>query len=1446
MPQSPAVVSGPGLDGSSGFTITGFPSQNQYNYGVVRSVWSAGDVNHDGYGDLIIGVSGDATNGLNAGAAYVLFGHPGGFPSTFNLNSVDGTNGFKVLGVATEDLAGASVSSGDFNGDGYSDVMIDAPLHSGLTGYQSTVYVVYGRASGFSATLDLAALDGTNGFKLYQAHENTAGNSVATEDVNRDGLADIIVGAQLDGSGPSGYESGTTFVVFGRTSGMPVSFDMETVNGSTGFSVHGSRRDYSGRHVASAGDFNGDGFQDFLIGSHSGNYPGAGADKTYVVFGHGGSFSPALDASSLDGTNGFVLLAPFSSGDVGRSAASAGDVNDDGFDDLIIDTSSGTAYVVFGQATSSASFDLGNINGVNGFRVAAGASESVSGAGDVNGDGFADLIVGVPQYSSFTTAGAGYVIYGKASGFAPSINLTSLNGANGFQITSTAGYAGTAVAGTGDLNGDGLADVVMVAGNGTPGYVVFGALPNTSVVRTGTALGQTIMGGAFNDTLSGLGGDDRLVGNGGDDTLEGGTGDDTLDGGQGSDTASYASAGIGVTVSVALAGDQFTGGAGLDNLVSIENLIGSAYDDVLTGDGTANVLEGGAGNDTLDGGSGTDVASYAGAGSGVTVNLVSAGAQATLGAGTDALISIEGLIGSGFDDTLTAGATGSSLSGGGGGDILVGGAGNDTLDGGAGTDTASYAGAGSGVAVSLSLAGPQATLGAGTDTLISIEGLIGSGFDDTLGAGAGDNTLDGGAGTDTASFAGAGAGVTVSLAMAGAQATLGAGTDTLISIEALIGSGFADTLTAAVAGSFLSGGGGADTLLGGAGSDTLDGGSGADTASYAGAGSGVMVSLSQSGAQATIGGGTDTLISIEGLIGSGFDDALTAAATGSSLSGAGGNDTLVGGAGGDTLDGGSGTDTATFAGAGSGVSVNLSLAGPQATVGAGTDTLNSIEVLIGSGFDDTLTAAAAGSSLIGGGGDDTLFGGAGNDTLAGGSGIDTASYVGAGSGVTVSLALAGPQATLGAGADTLISIENLRGSSFNDLLAGDGGANLVSGGAGADTINGGAGADTLTGSAGDDHFVFALDAGADVVTDFTPGGTDDSLDLTAFAHIGSFEQVMSRAVQSGADTILKLGDEDSVTLRNVNRSALTAADFLLPTAVSSDLGSGADFNGDGLADVLWRDQSGIVALWLSQAGTSTVTYAGIDTVSSAWHIQGSGDFSGDGKADILWRRDDGFTALWQSTPSGQYSYVGLGQVGLNWHVQAVADFSGDGRADVLWRDDNGLTAEWRSNPNNSALTYAGVDQVNLNWHVQATADFNGDGLADILWRDDTGFVAEWLSVPGTSQVSYVGLNSAPLDWNILGAGDFNGDGRADILWRNDSGLVGLWQSGPGSTALTYAGLANVPLSWHVQAIGDFNNDGKADILWRDDTGRTALWDSTPGGAISYQDLGVIAASWFIS
>ncbi|HEX9180216.1 MAG TPA: calcium-binding protein, partial [Burkholderiales bacterium] len=171
-------------------------------------------------------------------------------------------------------------------------------------------------------------------------------------------------------------------------------------------------------------------------------------------------------------------------------------------------------------------------------------------------------------------------------------------------------------------------------------------------IINGTNLNDTLNGTATDDQIFGLAGNDTISGDLGNDLIDGGAGDDFMDGELGVDTLSYASASAGVTVSLAIKTAQNTGGAGIDTFSNFENLIGSAFNDVLTGGGENNVIEGGAGNDIMDGAGGTDAASYAGASSAVTVDLAILTAQDTLGAGVDTLANFEDLIGSAFNDTL--------------------------------------------------------------------------------------------------------------------------------------------------------------------------------------------------------------------------------------------------------------------------------------------------------------------------------------------------------------------------------------------------------------------------------------------------------------------------------------------------------------------------------------------------------------------------------------------------------------------------------------------------------------------------------------------------------------------------------------------------------------------------------------------------------------------------
>lgn len=539
-------------------------------------------------------------------------------------------------------------------------------------------------------------------------------------------------------------------------------------------------------------------------------------------------------------------------------------------------------------------------------------------------------------------------------------------------------------------------------------------------------------------------------------------GDNVITGGStGSDYVDYRHALAGINAN--LATGIVTGGSGSDTLVGIEHLYyGSHYNDVLVGNAASNQINGGQGADMIDGAGGTDMARYDSFNSGsVTVSLMDGVTNTSLGivftdtAAGDTLVSIEQLIGSGYNDFLYGNSGANYLHGNGGDDLLEGMAGADSLEGSGGSDTASYARAGlaeaggettavgQGVTANLTTTafvnGP-AVINAGDaagDTYSSIENLLGSGFNDVLVGTTGANVIDGGAGddlleglagadvlrggtgTDTVSFAHSNATITIDLSNSGLIGlTNDAFGDQYFGIENITGSNFHD---------FLYGDSLNNVLDGGLGNDLLDGGGGVDTASYASAIGAVTINLGTG--TVTGAAGTDTLVSIERVIGSNSADTITGTA---------GDDVIDGGGGGDIIDGAGGSDTISYA----------SATGPKSVILGGAnsdgDTLTSVENMIGTVYGDL---------LFGDGADNVIDGGSGNDTLDGSAhGIngDTLSYATATAAVTASLATG--TASGGGGSDTFTSFENLTGSAYDDNLAGNGGANRLDGGTGTDTV----------------------------------------------------------------------------------------------------------------------------------------------------------------------------------------------------------------------------------------------------------------------------------------------------------------------------------------------------------------------------------------------------------
>ena len=401
---------------------------NQANAMFGYSVAPAGDIDADGFSDFIIGAR-YYTNGQGEdaeGAAFIYRGSAGGIidsPVIIEGNQYDAGMGNKVS------------SAGDVNGDGYSDILISAYVYDGPNlKDQGRVYLHLGSQTGINPqparTFEGGHID------------DRMGSSVACAgDVNGDGYSDIMLGAQYYDNGQ--LNEGAVFVYHGSKDG---------IVGNWAFMLESNQGDgWFGTAVASAGDVNGDGYSDILVGCYT--FDNGQKDEGHVFVYHGG-------AEGI-GTNESVTISGSVSGAlIGASVASAGDVNGDGYDDVLIGAPGfdfngvigGMAMLCYGSATG---IDPGNKVILNKTQADSFFGESVAGAGDINGDGYGDVIIGASDYSNGqSNEGAAFVFYGSSSG----INLaTGVLLENDIPNSNF----GTSVSGAGDINRDGYADIIV-------------------------------------------------------------------------------------------------------------------------------------------------------------------------------------------------------------------------------------------------------------------------------------------------------------------------------------------------------------------------------------------------------------------------------------------------------------------------------------------------------------------------------------------------------------------------------------------------------------------------------------------------------------------------------------------------------------------------------------------------------------------------------------------------------------------------------------------------------------------------------------------------------------------------------------------------------------------------------------------------------------------------
>jgi hypothetical protein len=413
------------------------------------SVAGAGDVNGDGFDDILIGAWG---HNSYTGKVYLIFGNASGFSMDTDLSNADAS----FIGEDSGNRAGCSVAGvGDVNNDTYDDILIGANYRDSQKG---EVYLILGKESGW--TLD-TSLSTANASFIGEANGDQLGQSVAgVGDVNNDGYTDFLIGAE----GYSSY-TGRVYLFYGNET---LGWSMDEVVSIANATFTGeASSNFAGCSVAGAGKVNSDNYDDFLIGAYGNGDGGNEAGKTYLFYGDGTPYSGNINLSNANAS----YIGEESNDQAGKSIAGVGNVDGDDYDDFIIgapgnSSKPGTAYLIlgdgyyfFGDNDLSTAADASFIGESNGDL----SSYSVAGAGDVNNDTYDDILIGAFGWD----AGESYLILGKALDWSTDVSLSNVDAS--FIGESSGDYSGYSVAGAGDINNDTYDDILIGAKNNDEG-----------------------------------------------------------------------------------------------------------------------------------------------------------------------------------------------------------------------------------------------------------------------------------------------------------------------------------------------------------------------------------------------------------------------------------------------------------------------------------------------------------------------------------------------------------------------------------------------------------------------------------------------------------------------------------------------------------------------------------------------------------------------------------------------------------------------------------------------------------------------------------------------------------------------------------------------------------------------------------------------------------------